>query len=411
MSFRASSLIGCPLGGGGMTEPDERSLVSGKAWRDFCDRLKAAGEGILAEGFPSTPRDRAEGFRWLTRLVVFATRMELEAGDPQFPQFVRYETPDNQWGGPNPDNVYYRATVDPDTSYRVWADVRGVRQAIFSLHEGDMQLGEYGVYGETSLDALEVGRDGRLEIVLSPQTQAGNWIEMHPKARLFGIRVYASDWDKDAAPTFHIEQIGAEGVPPPSLEAASVARALDRAARWVEQTSGYWNAYTQAGWQRATPNVATAPSPAKGGADNILYGSCFWELGEDEALLLESEVPDAQYWGFSLHTLGWLESGDFANRQTSLSGHQLHVDRDGRIRIVLAQRDPCVPNWIDTEARPRGLLVYRWVWARNNPVPTSRVVPLASLRDTLPDDHPLVDATQRRQQLARRREAAWNRFQ
>jgi hypothetical protein len=390
---------------------DAESLLSGAAWRDFCDRLKSAGEGILADGFPSTPRERAEGFRWLTRLLVYATRMEVEAGDPLFPHFVRYETPDNQWGGPNPDNGYYRANVDPTLSYRVWANVSGMRQAIFSLHEGDMQLDEYGVYGETSLDALEVGADGHLEIVLSPQRQKGNWVEMHAKARLFGIRVYASDWERDATPPFHIERIGAEGEPPPPPEPAQLARALDRAAHWVERTSGYWNAYTQAGWDRATPNQAAAPSPAKGGADNILYGSCFWELGEEEVLLIESDVPDAQYWGFSIHTLGWLESGDFANRQTSLSGHQVHIDADGRLRLVLAHQDPGVPNWIDTEARPRGLLVYRWVWARNNPIPNAQLFPLAELRGALPDDHPVIDAAERRQRLALRREAAWNRFQ
>ena len=88
----------------------------------------------------------------------------------------------------------------------------------------------------------------------------------------------------------------------------------------------------------------------------------------------------------------------------------MHRDADGRIRIVLAHRDPGSPNWIDTESRPRGLLVYRWVWMRNNPVPTSRVVPLRDVRAALPDDHPSVDAATRRRQLARRREAAWNSF-
>jgi len=323
---------------------------------------------------------------------------------------VRYETPDVQWGGPNPDNRYLRANLDPELEYRVWADVRGVRQAIFSLHEGDMQLEQYGVYGETSLDALEIGDDGRLEIMISKRPRPGNWIEMHPNARLFGVRVFASDWARDAEPAFHIERIGAEGEPPPPLEPERVIDGLDRAASWVEATSRYWNAYTTAGWQRATPNVPAPPSPAKGGADNILYGSCFWELAEHEVLLLECEVPDADYFGFTIHTLGWLESGDFAERQTSLSGHQMHVDTDGRMRVVLAHADPGVPNWIDSEARERGLLVYRWVWARSSPAPDARVLAPGALRGALPADHPVIDADERRRRLARRREAAWNRF-
>ncbi len=386
---------------------DERALVSGEAWRAYCDRLKAAGERILE---PAAPEERAEGYRWLSRLVVHALREQVEAGDPAFPRFVRYETPDNQWGGPNPDNLYLRARIEPGETYRVRADIRGVRQAIFSLHEGDMQLQQYGVYGETSLDALEVGADGRLELLLSPVKHPGNWIEMHPDARIFTIRVYLSDWERDAQPPFLIERVGAEGEPPPPPEPAALAAALDRAAGWVEQTAAYWPAYTAAGWERATPNVAAAPGPAKGGADNILYGSCFWELGDDEALLLETDVPDAQYWGFTLHTLPWLESGAFGERQTSLSGHQVHRDGDGRVRLVLAHRDPGSPNWIDTEGRRRGLLVYRWVWTRTNPVPTSRVLPSTELPAALPADHPRIDAAERRRRLARRREAACLRF-
>lgn len=393
------------------TRDDRADGEPGEAWRRFCRRLEAAGDAIVADGFPSAPRDRAEGIRWLTRLAVHATRMEVEACDPRFPRFVRYETPDVQWGGPNPDNRYLRARVDPGLDYRVRADVRGVRQAIFSLHDGDMQEGRYGVFGETSLDALEIGDDGWLEIVISSSPQPGNWIDMHPDARLFTVRIFTSDWSLDATPPFHIERIGSEGVPPPHADPARLADALDRAAAWIEATSTYWNAYTSAGWQRATPNVPAPPSPAKGGADHILYGSCFWELADDEALLIECDVPDADYYGFTIHTLGWLESGDFADRQTSLSGHQMHVDADGRMRVVLSAGDPGVPNWIDTESRARGLLVYRFVWSRSAPVPSARVIPRDAVASAMPDGHPEIDAPERRRRLARRREAAWSRFQ
>lgn len=389
---------------------DEERLLSGEAWRDWCRRLESAGTEILGDGFLDSPRDRAEGFRWLTRLLVHATQLELETGDPRHPDFLRYETPHNQWGGPNPDNIYLRATIDPACRYRIWSNVTRVRQAIFSLHEGEMHLGEFGVYAERSLPDFEIDADGSLEIHLAPEEQPRNWMPTDPRARLLTIRIFQSDWERDAAPTFHIERVGAEGVPRPPLEPAFVARALDRAATWVERSVPFWNDYTAQGWKRAAPNVANPARSAPGGADNILYGSCFFELAEDEALLLGCETPDADYWGFTLHTLGRLESGDFAERQTSLNGHQTHLDSDGAVRIVLAGNDPGAPNWIDTEGRPRGLLVYRFVWARTNPVPSAQVVPLRELREYLPMDHPVVDPDERRRRLARRREAAWNRF-
>jgi hypothetical protein len=390
------------------------ALIDGSAWRAFCRRLEAIGDKLQGEGFSADPRARSEGYRALTRWLVYATQQEIEAGDPRFPGFVRLQDPWNQWGGPNPDNVYLRANVDPRLAYRVWTrDARGLRQAIFSLHEGDMQLGEYGVFGERSLDQLPLAPDGALELWLVPRgapARVGHCIELDPRARIFTIRLYQSDWERDALPCFQIERVGAEGEPRPLLDPAALAAGLERAARWVEASVDYWNRYTGQGWARSTPNVATAARSTPGGADNILYGSCFWELERDEVLVLEVERPDADYWSFVTHTLPWLETGEFDRRQVSLNDCQAYIDGDGAVRIVVAHRDPATPNWIDTEERRRGLLVYRWVWARNNPLPRAKVVALDGLRAALPREHPTVTPDVRRAQLARRREAVWNRY-
>ena len=404
------------------------ALLDGSAWRAFCRHLEAIGERLQAAGFADDPRAKSEGYRAITRWLTYATQQEIEAGDPRFPGFVSLQNPWNQWGGPNPDNVYLRANIDPRLTYRVWSrDARGLRQAIFSLHEGDMQLSEYGVFGERSLDRLPLASDGSLEIWLTPQVsrsepkasedrktvaegRSGHTIELDPRARIFTIRLYQSDWERDALPVFQIERVGAEGEPRPPLDPAALAAGLERAARWVEASIDYWNRYTGQGWARSTPNVAAPARSTPGGADNILYGSCFWELEPDEALVLEVERPDADYWNFVTHTLPWLETGEFDRRQISLNDRQAHVDADGVVRVVVAHRDPGVPNWIDTEERRRGMLVYRWVWARTNPLPRARVVHLDELRKALPPDHPAVTPEARRAQLARRREAVWNRY-
>ena len=59
---------------------DEERLISGQAWEDWCDRLKSVGRSILAEGFPDSPRERAEGVSFLkdgieTRNADFNRRM------------------------------------------------------------------------------------------------------------------------------------------------------------------------------------------------------------------------------------------------------------------------------------------------------------------------------------------------
>jgi len=66
---------------------DAGQLMSGAAWRDFCARLAAMGDVITGDDFPASPRDRAEGFRHLTRQVVFALSAYVELRDPAFPGF------------------------------------------------------------------------------------------------------------------------------------------------------------------------------------------------------------------------------------------------------------------------------------------------------------------------------------
>ena len=85
------------------------------------------------------------------------------------------------------------------------------------------------------------------------------------------------------------------------------------------------------------------------------------------------------------------------------TAHHLAVVAAGGTRLCC--------HWLDATGRPRGLLVYRWVWARNSPTPIARVVNISEVAEMLPEDHPRVDAAGRRAGLARRRTEAWNRFQ
>jgi hypothetical protein len=379
------------------------------AWAALCARLAMLGTGLGDPRFPQGDTGRAEGFRHLARQVALALQAELEHADPIHPSFHRYEEPWSQWGGPNPDNVYCRAVIDPRGSYRVRADVTGVRQLIVSLVDGDMHLDRYGVFGERTLDELAVAEDGTLELRIAPDEQPGNWIRTDAAARYVLIRQFQLDWERDAIAAFDIERVGATDPRPPP-DAHAVAAAFERAVHWVERSLDYWATYVE-GSRRALPhNDFVPPSTPPGGAPNIAYGAGWWDLGPDEALLVTCEVPDADYWGWTLHTRYWLDSGDFAERATSINAAQAYVDDDGRVRIVVARADPGTPNWIDVGHRPEGLLVYRYVGTRTRPVPAGRRVSLAEVRDHVPASHPVLDAATRRDRLAARRSLVRRRY-
>lgn len=384
-------------------------LLSGEAWRQWCDRLKSVGDRMLESDLASDERTRAEGYRALTRLVASATQSELEAANPDFPDFVHDQGQRSPWGGANPDLVTLRAVIDPEQTYKVWADVDGMFQATFCQHEGSVALDQTHTYYERHLESFEIDEDGFLELILSPEEHGGNWIPSHADARFFTIRIVVSDWESHTAPTFHIERVGAEGEAPSSPSAAEITRGLERSIGWIEKSSAHWPRYARETSERLPANVASALAIEPGDPSDFATGRCFWDLAEDEALLITCEVPVAQYWGFAIQTINWFESGDFARRQTSLSGDQMHIDEDGLARLVLSAQDPGVPNWIDAEGRPQGLLAFRFGWAETLPIPEISLVTVEGIYDLLPDDHPVVTEDERRDRLSLRREALWNR--
>jgi len=395
-----------------MDERDRGDVASdpAAAWADFCDRLKATGQRILGEEFPQGERARAEGFRHLARLAVFGLQWSLEFSDPEFPALYRYDDDVVKWGGPNTDNHYYRAKVEASGTYRVSGNVKGLRELIISTPEGDMQLGKARVFEERNLSQLHVGPDGWLEVIVSAAEHPGNWIPLHPEADHLCLRQYVSDWERDPVASLRVERVGSEGRAPAPLTPSRAAAGLTRAAEWVEASVVFWNNYLRMFRGMLPDNELSPPRGQPGGAGDVLYGGGYYDLGEGQALLIESEPPDARYYSIQLYTPGWFESLDFANRLTSYTGHQLHLDEDGRFRVVIAHQDPGTPNWLDTEGRPDCLITYRWVFSRTAPTPTAKVVPLAELRAHLPASTPRVTAEERRGQIARRQAAVARRF-
>ena len=94
-------------------------VTSGRVWEEFCEALKAAGQVILRPEAPDTELDRAEGWRYLTRLTRVGLEMMLEHSDPDFPTFYSASHPTGKIGGDNPDNLYQNATIAGDREYRI----------------------------------------------------------------------------------------------------------------------------------------------------------------------------------------------------------------------------------------------------------------------------------------------------
>ena len=98
----------------------------------------------------------------------------------------------------------------------------------------------------------------------------------------------------------------------------------------------------------------------------------------------------ASYWNFELGNY-WMNSADYRYRLSSLNSEQAVVEDDGSVVIVVAHRDPGVPNWLDTAGHTVGLMPQRWVEADSSPTPSATLVhvrrPRPRTRRRRPADH------------------------
>lgn len=394
-------------------------LMSGQAWDDFCAALSRSRALVLGEGVPSAPPDRAEGFRYLTRFLAAGINSCVALGDPDYPVFGRMMDHTMPWGLDAPDCLYLFASVRGDASYRI-SGLRGSANHMdIQVNFGHFANGDISTWGTvSSINGIELEseKDGSFEVLLSPDSpspsdNSGNCLALQANAEFVLVRQYFNDWEHERPADLIIERVGAEWPPPPPRTHEIAAR-LDKLAMWLERGGALWEKMSRA-YLAMPPNslVVHVPqnSDERSGMAGQAYGMGNFHCKPDEAVIVEYTPPPCRHWSFSLANYYW-ESIDFATRQSSLNGHQAQIDSDGVFRAVIAHRDPGVANWLDPGGHSQGSVAARFLLAETAPKPVMRKVPLASVRDSLPEDTALLSQDERAEALARRRRAVWLRY-
>jgi hypothetical protein len=348
-------------------------VVSGQAWVDFCRALEKAGEVVLRERAPSTPLDRAEGYRYLTRLVREMLYSTVENADPDFPRL--HELDRVKIGADNPDNVYLSANIRGDRTYRI-TGTRGTI-AYFSIGSKANRYAKDGTMastGELSDRDLVVDPDGTVEIIASATPHDKNWLPLAADSTGLVVRQTYLDRTTETPGRWHIEQIGGPDQPK-ELDPAFLAKALQRAALSVHGTAATFAHWAETFMSRPNelPDFGQDMFQRAGGDPEIFYLHGYWTLEPGQAWVIETDVPDCPYWNFQLSNW-WMESLDH-ERRTTVNKHTATLD-SGTLTIVVAQRDPGWGNWIDTCGHTSGTALLRWLGATNHPIPRCRVIDL-----------------------------------
>lgn len=412
---------------------------------------------------PPSPRNLAEGYRYLLGQVATALDRALFE-DPLRPWLRQAIHARAKATIDNPDAIYFAAPIDgarrtlvrgraqDARHWRGGAPAATGRKApqylIFECASGyagdsgslaELRPGSRAMTGMLDSTSLALEPDGSFEILLAPERppgHSGHFIAtktVRRRARqssgeeqvteyvaryLSGRQIFC-DWEREDAVELELECLDGPPGPPPALDPEAAAEQIARLGALARGQMHFWNAfYTEVletygdrngDGERFMPrNAFNAPNAlglaTGGGQSTNIYAGGVFELGPEEALVVESLVPvPPEYIGFHLANL-WGESLDYANCVSSLNGFQAERDPDGGLRYVVAHRDPGVPNWVDTTGQPEGFMAARWAYTAKPPKeewPTIEAtrMPFARIRDALPTGVRSVSPAERSAQI------------
>ena len=361
----------------------EQRVMDGRAWEEFCDGLKEAGQLVFREQAPANSFDRAEGYRYLARMTRAGLESFLEAGDPGFPDLRCPDHATIKMGADNPDNYYQSAPIDPEYDYKI----TGTRGTVDYLGFGTV-INRYSSGGGMKTDGfldsreIDLGEGGEIEIIVSQQEQPGNWLRMGPETNAINVRQTFQDRRKERRAEIKIQRIGAENERPAPLTPEKLDKALQGTVQFLKNTTGLFAGWAE-GFLPTTNEVAPADQgfcQAIGGDPNIYYFHSAWSLADDEALVIDApDIPDCQTWNFVLQNW-WMESLDYRHHTVHYNTHTAKYRQDGAVRIVVAhQQPPGDDNWVETAGHNRGTLCWRWIGAERHPPVNAKVVKFSEL--------------------------------
>jgi hypothetical protein len=369
----------------------EIACESRSALRELIGLLQEVDQRFLsAEWNLMSAADVAEATRAVMHILQGGLALQFER-TPERPAFRRIVTPTRKFTGDNADAIYYDAPVSGQYAYRVRGKLAGAVYVSITIEagveDGGLRGRTAGVINDTQFD---IGASGEFELWIGGPERARNWLPLPPDAYGLTTRHYFEEKhcvaaDASRVVPLQIEVVG--GSPPPAPpNDASIAAGIRRVMGFVRDRSLGMPPMAQREQPAFVSRVPNQfPKPAKPGdmglaAFDAAYSMAPYVIGPDQALVIRARWPKCRAGNVDLWTRHQM-TYDYANRSVSLNRAQTALEPDGGIRVVIAHQDPGVPNWLDTEGRPFGLVFWRYMLPEGEiETPRAEVVKWSDLR-------------------------------
>ncbi|MDZ4266756.1 MAG: hypothetical protein U1D00_13865 [Mycobacterium sp.] len=308
----------------------------------------AEAERLVAEApFIESEADLLEGLQYLAGCIAACTHVAFDY-DRDHPFLHSGTGPFSKMGLDNPDTMYFGTRVQPGHEYVVTGKRGTTTDVSFQL------LG--GKYTDDNVPDSETAFDDRkLDIAAAGTFE---WRFTPPGPSQLVIREVYNDWSAQRG-TFAIARTDTAGTAPPPLTRELIEKRYAVAGKQLVQRVKTWLQFPQWFYTDSPANTMVPPRLTPGGLATQYSSAGQFDLADDQALIITLPVTDAPYLGFQLGSL-WYISLDYINHQTSLNGTQAQADPDGKIRIVVSDRNPGVTNWVETLGHRKGFLQFRW---------------------------------------------------
>ena len=366
------------------------------------DAIAEAEKLVREAPFIDGEADLLEGLQYLAGGIAACTHIAFDY-DRDHPFLQSGTGPFTKMGLDNPDTLYFGTRVLAGQEYVVTGRRGSTTDLSFQLLGGeytDRNVPD----SETAFDdrKLDIAADGSFEWRFTPAANAQ-----------LVIREVYNDWAAQRG-YIAIARTDTAGTAPPPLTAELIEKRWAIAGKQLVQRVKTWLQFPQWFYTNLPVNTMVAPRLTPGGLATQYSSAGHFDLTPEQALVITVPVSDAPYFGFQLGSL-WYISLDYINHQTSLNGTQAQADPDGKIRIVVAERNPGVTNWVETTGHRKGFLQFRWQRVSRALTeadgPTVELVDVADVGDRLPyhDGNRISDGDWR-ERIALRQQQIQNRM-
>jgi hypothetical protein len=328
--------------------------------KSFAEAVTEAESVIANAPHIQSEQDLLEGYEYLAGSIRAAIQSAF-AHEKDFTFFMRSATPYTKLGLDNPDTLYFSARIRDNAEYVVTGHRGQTADLSFQILAGDYNPEDV----PDSLQAfddreVQLEPDGSFTMYFGPSRDdtRPNYFTVALGANMLLVREVWSDWDARPG-SIQIQRVDKIGEAPPPLTEALLQRRFDSAGKALVQQIKTFLQFPEWFYLKLPVNTFTEPRLTPGGLATQYSSVGHFDLAEDQAMIITVPVSDAPYQGFQLGSM-WYVSLDFINHQTSLTAHQARHDSDGKIRMVVSERNPGLANWLELTGHRRGYLQFRW---------------------------------------------------